>query len=100
VNTWVAIFAASSVILSAAYMLYLYGRVIFGKLVKPALMTIQDLSAREIAILAPLVVATLVMGVYPNFVFRVTGASVAHLLDQNKTALAYDRRPIRVEAAR
>jgi len=88
VNTWVAIFAATGVILSAAYMLYLYWRVIFGRLVKPSLQAIQDLSAREVAILAPLVVATIVMGVYPNFVFKVTSASVEHLLDQNKQALA------------
>jgi NADH-quinone oxidoreductase subunit M len=93
VNTWVAIFAATGTILSAAYMLYLYWRVIFGKLVKPSLMAIQDLSAREIAILAPLVVATIIMGVYPNFVFKVTSASVEHLLDQNKQALAIDHAP-------
>src|SRR5438105_2334452 len=48
VNTWVVIFAATGVILSAAYMLYLYGRIIFGGLVKPALTTIQELGAREI----------------------------------------------------
>ena len=93
VNTWVAIFAASGVILSAAYMLYMYGRIIFGKLVKPGLMAIQDLSAREIAILVPLVAATLIMGVYPNFVFKVTSASVQHLIEQNKVALALDHAP-------
>ena len=93
VNTWVAIFAATGVILSAAYMLYLYWRVIFGKLVKPSLMAIQDLTAREIAILAPLVIATIVMGVYPNFVFKITSVSVEHLLDQNKQALALDHAP-------
>ena len=93
VNTWVAIFAATGVILSAAYMLYLYWRVIFGKLVKPSLQAIQDLSAREIAILAPLVVATLVMGIYPNFVFKITSASVDHLLNQNKVALTTDHAP-------
>jgi NADH-quinone oxidoreductase subunit M len=93
VNTWVAILATTGIILSASYMLYLYWRVIFGKLVKPTLQTLQDLSAREIAILAPLVIATIVMGVYPNFVFKVTGTSVQHLLDQNKQALAFDRAP-------
>ena len=62
VNTWIAIFAATGVILSAAYALYLYRRVIFGELVKPALQTIQDLNAREIAILAPLVVVTILHG--------------------------------------
>jgi len=93
VNTWVAIFAATGVILSAAYMLYLYWRVIFGKLVKPSLQAIQDLTAREIAILVPLVVATIIMGVYPNFVFKVTSASVEHLIDQNKQALLIDHAP-------
>jgi NADH-quinone oxidoreductase subunit M len=93
VNTWVAIFAATGVILSAAYMLYLYWRVIFGRLVKPSLMAIQDLSAREIAILAPLVVATIVMGVYPNFVFHITSASVDHLIHQNQLALLADHAP-------
>jgi NADH-quinone oxidoreductase subunit M len=93
VNTWVAIFAATGVILSAAYMLYMYWRIIFGKLVKPGLQTIQDLTAREIAILVPLAAATLVMGIYPNFVFKVTSVSVQHLIDQNKTALVVDHAP-------
>ena len=81
VNTWVAIFAATGVILSAAYALYLYRRVIFGELVKPALKTIKDLSSREIAILAPLVALTILFGVYPKPVFDVTAASVAQLID-------------------
>jgi NADH-quinone oxidoreductase subunit M len=92
-NTWVAIFAATGVILSAAYALFLYRRVVFGELVKPALQTIQDLSAREVAILAPLVVVTILMGVYPKPVFDVTSASVAALLDQNKASVALDRAP-------
>jgi NADH-quinone oxidoreductase subunit M len=92
VNTWVVIFAASGAILSAAYMLYLYWRVIFGKLVKPALQTIQDLSLREFAILSPLVIITIIMGVYPNFVFDVTHASVANLVHQSQLAMAYDER--------
>ncbi|HEX3944459.1 MAG TPA: NADH-quinone oxidoreductase subunit M [Rhizomicrobium sp.] len=90
VNTWVVIFAATGAILSAAYMLYLYWRVIFGKLVKPALQTIQDLSLREFAILSPLVIITIIMGVYPNFVFDVTHASVANLVHQSQLAMARD----------
>jgi hypothetical protein len=74
-------------------MLYLYWRVIFGELVKPALATIKDLSLREAAILVPLVVATLIMGVYPKFVFDITSTSVAHLIQQHNAALAYDRNP-------
>jgi len=91
VNTWVAILAATGVILSAAYMLYLYRRVVYGKLVKPGLQTIQDLSLREVAILAPLVIITILMGVYPKPVFDVTSISVANLIQQNKTVLAMDR---------
>ena len=93
VNTWVVIFAATGTILSVAYMLYLYWRVIFGKLVKPSLQTIKDLSTREIVILAPLVAATIIMGVYPNFVFDMTSVSVAHLIEQHKVAVAYDHAP-------
>jgi NADH-quinone oxidoreductase subunit M len=93
VNTWVAIFATTGIILSAAYALYVYRRVVFGELVKPALQTIKDLSPREIAILAPLVAITILMGVYPKPVFDVTSASVAALIDQNKTSLAMDHAP-------
>ena len=62
VNTWVAFLATTGVILSAAYALYVYRRVIFGALVKPALKNIQDVSYREIGILAPLVVLTIFFG--------------------------------------
>jgi len=100
VNTWVAIFAATGVILSAAYALYLYRRIIFGALVKPALKNIMDLSPREIAILAPLVIITILMGIYPKPVFDVTSASVAHLIHQHQTALAIDHAPKLAEAGR
>jgi len=87
-NSWIAIFAATGVILSAAYALFLYRRIIFGALVKPTLQTIQDLTAREVAILAPLVVITIALGVYPKPVFDVTTPSVAKLVQDNKAALA------------
>jgi NADH-quinone oxidoreductase subunit M len=92
-NSWIAIFAATGVILSAAYALFLYRRIIFGALVKPALQTIQDLNAREIAILAPLVVITILLGVYPKPVFDVTTPAVAKLIHDNQTALAIDHAP-------
>ncbi len=66
VNSWVAFFATTGVILSAAYALYLYRRVIFGELEKPSLKTMTDLSAREVAILAPLVVLTIYYGMHPG----------------------------------
>ena len=65
-NSWIAIFAATGVILSAAYALFLYRRIIFGALVKPSLQTIEDLTAREIAILAPLVVITIAWASIPS----------------------------------
>jgi len=97
-NTWIAIFAATGVILSAAYALFLYRRIIFGDLVKPALATIKDLSMREVAILAPLVIITIVMGVYPKPIFDVTSVSVANLVQQHRAAIAYDHAPPKVAA--
>ena len=94
VNTWVVIFAATGAILSAAYMLYLYWRVIFGRLVKPALMTIQDLSLREFAILAPLVVITILMGVYPKPILDVTHVAVANLVKQSQMAASESNPPL------
>jgi NADH-quinone oxidoreductase subunit M len=99
-NSWIAIFAATGIILSAAYALFLYRRMIFGKLVKPALKTMQDLSPREIAILAPLVVVTILMGVYPKAVLDVTSPAVAKLIDDNKAALAFDHAPRKLAAAK
>ena len=92
-NSWIAIFAATGVILSAAYALFLYRRIIFGELVKPALQTIQDLTAREVAILVPLVVITILMGVYPKPVFDVTTPAVAKLIADNNKAFAARHAP-------
>jgi NADH-quinone oxidoreductase subunit M len=93
VNTWVAIFATTGIILSAAYALYLYRRIIYGALVKPSLQTIMDLTPREIAILVPFVIVTILMGVYPKPIFDVTSVSVANLIQHNKAALAMDHAP-------
>ncbi len=87
VNTWVAAFAATGVILGAAYMLYLYRRIIFGQLTKEGLMKIKDLSAREWAIFAPLIVLTLWMGIYPSSFLDFMHVSVENLIKQVETAL-------------
>ena len=87
-NTWVALIATSGVIFAAAYALYLYRRVVFGELTKADLKAMVDLSPREVAIFAPLVIMTLWMGIYPAPFFDVMAASVKHLLDQHQTALA------------
>jgi len=90
VNTWVALFATTGIILSAAYALWLYRRVIFGPLVKDALRGILDLSRREQLILAPLVILTIFFGVYPQPILDVTAASVDHLLIDVQAAIDAD----------
>ena len=85
-NTWVATLATSGVVLGAAYMLYLYRRVIFGKLERDDLKSILDLSWREIAIFAPLVVLTIWMGVYPISFTRSIHVSVVNLVTKYETA--------------
>ena len=66
INTWVAFLATTGVILSAAYALYLYRRIIFGKLEKASLKFITDLTWREVAVMTPLVVLTILFGFYPG----------------------------------
>jgi NADH-quinone oxidoreductase subunit M len=86
-STWTALIAATGVILSAVYALTLYRRVVFGELVNPKLAAITDLDWREVAIFAPLIVGTLALGVYPNFVFNLTQASVDHLVAAYRAAV-------------
>jgi NADH-quinone oxidoreductase subunit M len=79
VSTWTAIVAASGVIFSAVYALTLYRRVVFGTITNPKLADIADLDWREVAIFAPLIVGTLVLGLAPDLVFQVTNAATANL---------------------
>ncbi len=79
-NTGVALVATSGVILSAAYMLYLYRRVVFGELTNEKLMTIMDVNRRELLLLVPLVVLTLFFGIYPLPLFDIMDASIGALL--------------------
>jgi NADH-quinone oxidoreductase subunit M len=88
VNTWVAALATTGIILGAAYMLYLYRRVIFGKLEKEDLKSILDLKPREFAIFVPLIIVTLWMGIWPAPFLEVMDASVANLIEQHKTAMS------------
>ncbi len=86
-NTWVALFAATGVILSAAYALWLYRRVIFGALEKENLKKLLDLSPREQLILYPLIALTILFGVYPAPIFDATAASVDLLVNNYTAAL-------------
>jgi len=87
-NTWVAFFATTGVILSAAYALFLYRRVIFGVLDKPSLADIQDLDRRELVLLVPLVVLTIYYGVQPGPILDACAASVALLVKNFDAAIA------------
>jgi NADH-quinone oxidoreductase subunit M len=86
-NTWVAALAATGLVLGAAYMLYLYRRVIFGQLTKESLMKIKDMNRREWAIFAPLIIITLWMGIYPSSFLDFMHVSVEHLQSQVQPAL-------------
>ncbi|ACM36238.1 NADH dehydrogenase I chain M [Allorhizobium ampelinum S4] len=86
-NSWVALFAATGVILSAAYALWLYRRVVFGALDKESLKALLDLSFREKVTLYPLIALTILFGVYPAPIFDVTTASVDALLNNYTAAL-------------
>src|SRR5690348_18360447 len=88
INTSVAIFATTGVILSAAYALWLYRKVIFGALEKPALAVMTDLDRREIIVLVPLVALTVLFGVAPKPVLDMSAASVAQLIDNYNHAIA------------
>ena len=88
INTWVAFLATTGIILSAAYALWLYGRIIFGKLEKPALKYITDLSWREVVVMSPLVVLTIFFGFYPGPILDASAVSVEALIKNYHTALA------------
>ena len=81
-NSWVALLAASGVILGATYMLYLYRRVIFGALTKADVKAMLDLDRREIAIFAPVVAVVMWMGLYPLPFLDVMNVSVTELLNK------------------
>jgi NADH-quinone oxidoreductase subunit M len=85
-NIPVATLATLGVILSAAYALWLYRKIIFGTL-KPAVASIRDIGWREAVIFVPLVVLTILLGVAPKPVLDISAASVAQLLDRYNTAV-------------
>ncbi|HJM51438.1 MAG TPA: NADH-quinone oxidoreductase subunit M [Alphaproteobacteria bacterium] len=87
VNTWVAMLATTGIVLSAAYALWLYRRVIFGTLEKADLADILDMNKREILIFAPLLALVILFGVYPAPLLDVMHVSVAQLIENHEVAL-------------
>jgi NADH-quinone oxidoreductase subunit M len=88
VNFWLALLGGMGMILGAAYMLYLYRRVVFGRLTKDTLKGMLDLSPREMAVFAPLIALTLWMGVYPSSFTSFWDASVGALVEHHVAALS------------
>jgi NADH-quinone oxidoreductase subunit M len=86
VNVLVATLATLGVILSAAYALWLYRKIIFGALEKPSLAAITDIGYREVLIFAPLVILTILFGFHPKPVLDLSAASVAQLLESYNQA--------------
>ncbi len=89
VNFWLAILAATTMVLGAAYMLYLYRRIIFGSLTRADLRAILDLSPREYAVFMPLVILTLWMGIYPSAFTHFFDASVEAMVSHHAAAMAH-----------
>ena len=75
-NYWIAFFAASGVILSACYSLWLYRRVVFGKILNSKVQNLVDLTKTEYLILTPLLIMTIVLGFYPALVLDLISPSV------------------------
>jgi NADH-quinone oxidoreductase subunit M len=88
VNTWVAAVATTGVIFSAAYALWLYRRVVMGELIKESLKTMTDMTPRERGIFVPLIVMTLLLGVYPALITDIIGPSTEALVSQYDNARA------------
>lgn len=82
VNKLIVVLATTGVILSAAYALYLYRRVVFGSLDKENLKVLIDLSSREKFILYPMVILTIFFGIYPTPILKVTAFSVEALINK------------------
>jgi NADH-quinone oxidoreductase subunit M len=87
-NTWVAAVAASGVIFSACYALWLYRRVVFGDLIKASLKTIEDMNTRERLIFAPLIFMTILLGVYPSLITDIISPSTEALIANFNQSLA------------
>jgi NADH-quinone oxidoreductase subunit M len=88
VSIWLAVLGSLGMILGAAYMLFLYRRIIFGKITRPDLRAILDLCPREVAIFAPLAVLTLWLGIYPSSFTGFFDASVGAMVQSHEQAMS------------
>ena len=87
VNFWLSLLGGTGMILGAVYSLFLYRRIIFGRITRDDLRAIFDMTPREVAVFAPLVLLTLWMGVYPSSFTSFFDASVNAMVTQHQAAL-------------
>jgi len=99
VNIYVAIFATTGVILSAAYALWLYKRVVFGEITNKAIEELKDIDTREYVILFPLAILIILFGVYPNMIIELTSASTSNLIENYNVAVDQYQSFINVQIA-
>ncbi len=85
-NVWYAVLAATTLIVGAAYTLWMVKRVFWGPVVNDAVNTLSDINGREFAILSLLALAVVIMGIYPQPVIEVMHVSIEHLLNQALTS--------------
>lgn len=79
-NIWIALIAAFTVILAPAYTLWMYKRVLFGKMTNPSLAQTTDIKGSEIAVFVLLAIPILVFGVYPEWILQISHATTAHFV--------------------
>ena len=89
INVLVAVLASLGVILAAAYMLWLYQRVVLGRIGSSEIKEMKDLNKTEIYIFASLVFLTLFFGIYPEPLFNTIDISVNNLIDKYETAINF-----------
>ena len=85
-NPWFTVISATGVILAAVYLLWMYQRVVFGKVTNKANEKLSDLSKREIAVLLPVIIFIIWIGVYPNTFLRQTSATAKHIITKVRPA--------------
>ena len=85
-NIWYAVLAATTLIVGAAYTLWMVKRVFWGPITNPAVETLNDINGREFFVLAILALAVLIMGLYPQPVIEAMHSSIEHLLNQALTS--------------
>ncbi len=84
-RTLYGVLGATGVVLGAAYMLWMFQRVMFGEIKNPENLKLQDLNIREIAYMVPMIVMIFVMGIYPKLFFQKMDVTVEHFLKDVRT---------------